>query len=149
MEELFELREHIEQGNYAQALLLVEEMEEMSKEDKINKIYSYAAVLLMHLIKQEAEQRTTRSWDFSIYNSVQYIARTNRRHKAGGVYVPPEDMRDLLKDAYTLALKRASIEAFEGQFTEKQLESKTDPERVRQTAFQYIQEALSVGKKAK
>ncbi len=41
----------------------------MSKEDKIHKIRSYAIILLIHLIKQEAEQRTTRSWDCSIYSA--------------------------------------------------------------------------------
>ena len=51
MEELFELKAYIEQGQYAEALQLIEEMEEMSKDDKINKIYSLAVVLLLHLIK--------------------------------------------------------------------------------------------------
>jgi hypothetical protein len=34
-------------------------MEEMSREDKVNKIYSCPEILLLHLIKQRAEQRTT------------------------------------------------------------------------------------------
>ena len=34
MEELFELRTHIEKGRYAEALVLLGEMEEMSREDK-------------------------------------------------------------------------------------------------------------------
>ncbi|QTA87868.1 hypothetical protein [Desulfonema magnum] len=37
-------------------------------------------------------------------------------------------------------------EAFEGQFTETELESRVDPAQVRQTAFQFIQEALSASK---
>ena len=41
MEELFELRTHIEKGRYAEALVLLGEMEEMSREDKINKIESF------------------------------------------------------------------------------------------------------------
>ena len=69
MEELLLLRELIEQKEYDQALEVVSELEEMSREDKLNKIYSYAVILLIHLIKQDAEKRTTRSWDFSIYNS--------------------------------------------------------------------------------
>ena len=39
----------------------MEELEEMPQEDKLNKLYSCGAVLLVHLIKQQAEQRTTRS----------------------------------------------------------------------------------------
>ena len=88
MEELLELRKCIEEQRYPDALLIIGEMEEMSREDKRNKIYSYAAILLMYLIKKEAEQRTTKSWDFSIYNSVTQIAITNKRRKAGGSLSP-------------------------------------------------------------
>src|SRR5262249_30147781 len=66
MEELYELRAYIESGQYKEALLLLDEMEEMSRDDKINRISSFMEVLLVHLIKQAAEQRTTRSWDVSI-----------------------------------------------------------------------------------
>lgn len=147
MEELLELRKCIEEQRYPDALLLIGELEEMSREDKLNKIYSYAVILLLHLIKQEAEQRSTRSWEFSIMNSVRQIAMTNRRRKAGGVYVPPEEMKELLREAYPLALKRAAMEAFEGQFTDTQLEHKVDQDRVRQKAFQLIQEELAIVKK--
>ena len=45
------LREYIEEKNYEKALELVNHLEEMSKEDKSNKIYSYGVILLLHLIK--------------------------------------------------------------------------------------------------
>ena len=57
MEELWELRKNIEEQRYPEALLLIGELEEMSKDDKLNKIYSYAVILLLHLIKQKAEHR--------------------------------------------------------------------------------------------
>ncbi len=82
MEELITLRKYIEEKDYIKALEIVGELEEMSKEDKLNKIYSYAVILLVHLIKQEAEKRTTRSWDVSINNSVREIKRTNKRRNA-------------------------------------------------------------------
>ncbi len=62
------------------------EMTEMSKDDKLNKIYSFAKILLLHLIKQRAENRTTRSWDLSIKNLVREIQRTNPWSKAKGNY---------------------------------------------------------------
>jgi hypothetical protein len=55
MEELLLLRELIEKQEYDQALEIVSQLEEMSREDKLAKIYSYAVILLLHLIKQEAE----------------------------------------------------------------------------------------------
>mgnify|MGYP001593534565 CR=1 FL=1 len=87
MEELLELRQYIEQQQYTEALDLIAEMEEMSREDKIHKIYSFAEILLLHCIKQAAEQRTTRSWELSMRNAARHIARVNTRRKAGGTYM--------------------------------------------------------------
>jgi|GEM_PF-4793365 len=66
MEELREIRTFLEQGRYAEALALVGEMEEMGREDKINKIAGYLEIPLLHLIGKHAENRTTRTWEFSI-----------------------------------------------------------------------------------
>ena len=60
MEELLELKTLLTCGNITDALVLVEEMTEMSKDDKLNKVYSYSVILLLHLIKQQVEQCTTR-----------------------------------------------------------------------------------------
>jgi len=54
MEELFELRTYIEGGRYADALVLLGEMEEMSREDKINKIAGLARKVDESQIKKEA-----------------------------------------------------------------------------------------------
>ncbi len=51
MDEILQLREFIETQRYQDALLLIGEMEEMAKEDKINKLYNYCVILLIHLIK--------------------------------------------------------------------------------------------------
>ncbi len=40
MEELIELRESIEKHDFVAALKIVDELEEMSVEDKLNKIFS-------------------------------------------------------------------------------------------------------------
>jgi len=126
MEELRTLREYIEQGRYQDALLLVDDLEEMSREDKLNKIYSYAVVLLTHLIKRQAEQRTTRSWEVSMYQAADQIKRINKRRRSGGFYASPEELRQVMEEAFDLALKRASLEAFEGQYTERDLAAQID-----------------------
>lgn len=65
----------IETDNYAlkTAFLRVEELEEMSRDDKFANIRSYAVVLLYHLVKKQAQQRTTKSWEDSIHNCVSII----------------------------------------------------------------------------
>ncbi|MFM6013299.1 MAG: DUF29 family protein [Dolichospermum sp.] len=125
MEELLELKTLLTQGNVPSALALVEEMTEMSKDDKINKISSYAKILLLHLIKQQAEKRTTRSWDLSIENSIDEIQKTNRRRKSGGTYLSSEELREALTDAYRIALA-AAAEAFEGSYSSTELSKMID-----------------------
>ena len=130
MEELLELKAFLLSGNISDALLIVEEMTEMSKDDKLNKIYSFAKILLLHLIKQRAENRTTRSGDLSIKNSVREIQRTNQRRKAKGNYCEPSELRETIEEAYEIALDAAAGEAFEGRYEADALGAMVDREAI-------------------
>ena len=138
MNELQELREKIEKHDYQRALAIVAELEEMSVEDKLNKIYSYMVILLVHLIKREAEARTTSSWDRSIYNSVKYINKTNKRRRSGGNYADDETLAEIIEEAYDHALKEASYEAFEGKLTVAELEKRVDRDKIEARAIDLI-----------
>ncbi|MGA0392389.1 MAG: DUF29 family protein [bacterium] len=137
MEELAELRNYIQSERYAEALLLIDELEEMSQEDKLNKIHSHAIILLLHLIKQHAEQRSSRSWEFSI--AIHQITRINKRRKSGGHYADEALLRESLQEAFPIALKRASLEAFEGKFDELELEAKINKDQILEDAFSLLQ----------
>jgi len=82
MEELYELRRYIEMGDTAAALALLDEMDEMSRDDKVQKIASFMRVLLVHMIKQAAEYRTTKSWEVSATSI--FDNRPFRRHDGRG-----------------------------------------------------------------
>ncbi len=138
MEELLDLKEFILAGDLTAALSLIDELEEMSKEDKINKIYSYCLVLLVHLIKQQAEKRTTHSWEVSIRNAVDGIMRTNKRRKAGGHYLKSQELQELLTEAYPRALDNASLEAFGGIYDRVALGKMIDQSLIIQDALSYL-----------
>jgi hypothetical protein len=138
MEELLELREHLEQQRYTEALDLVAELEEMSRDDKINKIYSFAEILLLHLIKQAAEQRTTRSWELSMRNAARQIARVNKRRKAGGTYLSEADLQEAITEAYEPALEQAALEAFGGSYDDRQLGRMVERALIEQNALELI-----------
>jgi Domain of unknown function DUF29 len=140
MEELLELKTLLHQGNISGALLLIEDLEEMSKSDKLNKIFSYGIILLVHLIKKVAEQRTTRSWETSILNSAKQIQRINQRHKANGTYLTEQELTETLADAYESALRDAALEAFEGTYEAEQLDLTIKREQVLQLAIDLILE---------
>ncbi|MFP4124652.1 DUF29 family protein [Coleofasciculus sp.] len=143
MEELITLKEFIQQGKIPEALELVEELEEMSKSDKLNKIFSYGIILLLHLIKTAAENRTTKSWQVSIFNSVKQIQRTNRRHKAKGTYLTEDELRETLQDAYESALINATIEAFEGIYEAEEIDAMVNREEIIEMAMDLILERQS------
>jgi len=140
MEELLELKAYLEQGRYSEALALIGEMEEMSRDDKINKIRSYMVVLLLHLIKRHAERKTTRSWEVSIKNALSEIHYTNKRRKAAGTYLSEDELRDTLDEAWPMALRRASLEAFEGRYDEIQLDRQIDRAGLLEEALQLLLE---------
>ncbi|MDM8527831.1 DUF29 family protein [Anaerolineales bacterium HSG24] len=139
MEELLELRGYIERQEYPDALSLIEEMEEMSRQDKVNKIRSFMRILLIHLIKQAAEKRTTRSWDLSIENALEQIMLTNQRHKARGSYLYEDELQNLIGRAYPLAIKYAALEAFGGIYEPRQISQMIDRSVIEQKALTLIQ----------
>lgn len=140
MEELLTLKELLVCGDLPAALVLVEEMTEMSKDDKINKIFSYSVILLIHLIKQKVEKRSTRSWDLSIYNSITQIRRANQRRKAKGTYLSKSELSETLADAYNLAIASAALEVFEGRYESQELAQMCDREEILTEAIRLIHE---------
>ncbi len=130
MEELFTLKDLLLKGDISGALIVVEELEEMSRDDKISAISSYGVILLLHLIKQQAEKRTTRSWDLSIKNSARWIQRKNKRRKAGGYYLTPEELRLALEEVYPDAIDKAAIEVEEGRYDTAILEKMVNREEI-------------------
>lgn len=140
MDELLELRTHIEQGHYAEALALIGEMEEMSRDDKINKIESFLCVLLVHLIKQQAESRSTRSWEVSINNALDGVVRANKRRKASGYYLTSADLQEAIEEIYPTSLRQASLEAFEGHYDEAELAARFDSVALKAEALRMVLE---------
>ena len=140
MDELIELRTCIEHGNYAEALVLIGEMEEMSRDDKINKIESFLNIFLVHLIKQQAEQRSTRSWMVSVQNALDGVARVNKRRKAAGHYLTGEELREAIAEIYPTSLRQASLEALEGRYDETELSGRINEETLKAEALRMVLE---------
>ncbi len=130
MEEILELKQMLLKGDIKGSLAIVEELEEMSKKDIIKTIRSYAVILLLHLIKQQAENRTTRSWNVSIRNSILEIQDENKRLKSASFYLSPEELHQVLENAYRLAINKASLEVEEGRYEPEELEHLVNKEEI-------------------
>jgi len=138
MEELLELKALLLKGDIKGSLAILENLEDMSKNGIISTIRSYAVILLLHLIKQQAENRTTRSWDVSIRNSVREIQRQNKRRKAAGYYLSDQELTDTLNDAYLNALDAASLEVEAACYQSEQIEAIIDKNKLISDAFLMI-----------
>jgi len=138
MEEILDLKQLLLKGDIKGSLAIVEELEEMSRKDIIKTIRNYAIILLLHLIKQQAEKRTTRSWDVSIRNSIREIQRENKRRKAGGYYLTPEELLETLEEAYFNAIDQASLEVEEGRYEPEELEKLVNKDEIIDRALSLI-----------
>ncbi|WP_448270202.1 DUF29 family protein [Nostoc sp. DSM 114159] len=138
MEELLTLKDLLVKGDVQGALIIVEELTEMSRNDIIKTIRSDAVILLLHLIKQQAENRTTRSWEVSIRNSVREIQRENKQPKAGGYYLTPEELLEILAEAYLNAIDEASLEVEEARYEVQELEKLVNQKQIINSALALI-----------
>ena len=90
------------------------------------------------MIKQHAEKRSTRSWDTSIFNSVYQVNKVNKRRKSGGYYLAEHEIEDAIKESYTVALKHASLEVFEGMYDDRQLSGMIDSSSIMEEALELV-----------
>ena len=129
MEELLELKDCLSNRQYDRAFAIVEELEAMGRQDKINNLESFLVVLLIHLIKIQVEKRVTRSWKNSMINSLLAIQKRNKLGKkslagarslapcvgAGSHhYIKPQNWDEHIKECQFEAILGAAKEVFEG-----------------------------------
>jgi Domain of unknown function DUF29 len=124
MEELLELEQCLLTSDIEKAIEITQELIEMSKADILRKIESYLKILLIHLIKKEVENRTTKSWNYSIKESSEQIKKLNRRRKASGWYASSQELEEMCQNVFESAIGKASLEIFEGTLNEEEIEEK-------------------------
>lgn len=137
-QELAELRTSILSGRYDEALMLVDELEEMSKKAILQKIESFLVRMLIHLIKNQVEQRLTNSWAASIRDSVLKIQGLNLKDNKTAYYIKQEEWTDNLERAFKDAIYEASVEVSNGIYKPRQLREIVDKTQIMNAANQLI-----------
>ncbi|GAB4532209.1 MAG: hypothetical protein Tsb0014_16450 [Pleurocapsa sp.] len=113
MEEILELKKCLLNQEYDRAFAIVEELETMGRQDKINNLESFLVILLIHLIKIQVEKRVTRSWKNSLSNSLLGIQKRNRLGKKSH-YIKQDEWKEYISDCQFEAVLGAAKEVFEG-----------------------------------
>lgn len=113
MEEILELKDCLLNREYDRAFAIVEDLEAMGRQDKINNLESFLVILLVHLIKIQVEKRVIRSWKNSIINSLLAIQKRNRLGKKSH-YIKLNDWQEHITNCKLEAILAAAKEVFEG-----------------------------------
>ncbi|WP_019508440.1 DUF29 family protein [Pleurocapsa sp. PCC 7319] len=136
MEEILELKNCLLNHQYERAMSIVEELEEMGRQDKINNLESFLIILLIHLIKIQVEKRVTRSWRSSILNSLREIQKRNKLGKKFQ-YIKSNQWDEHFESTYPDAIFKAADEAF-GGIEIKELKSLVNFSLLKRTALELL-----------
>ncbi len=147
LHELSDLRHSIMDGRTHDALLLVEELDGMSRKAIIRAIRSYLVRMLVHLIKYQAERRLTNSWAASIRGSVREIQHLNLQDNKRSYYLRSDEWQEHLEDVWGDALDEASLEAFSGRYDAKELSELIDSKRVLAIAIELLNAVYTIPRK--
>ncbi|MEH2455694.1 hypothetical protein [Nostoc sp.] len=137
-QELIDLRTCIQEGRYADALVIVDQLEGMSKQAILRNIQAYLKILLIHLIKNQVEQRLTNSWVASIRNSLIEIKKLNLKDNKKSYYINLKEWDTYIEDEIEVAVPDASVEVLNGMYNEFQLTEIVDRNQIIQTALKFL-----------
>lgn len=137
-QELIDLRTSILEGRYSDALAIVDELESMSKKEIIRKIKAFLKILLIHLLKNQVEQRLTNSWAASIRNSILEIQELNIKENKTYYYVTSDEWEELIEEVIEKAIADASEEVMNGKYTRSQISEMFNKPQIMQIATQLL-----------
>lgn len=129
-QELIDLRTSILEGRYADALVIIDELEGMSRQAILRNIQSYLLRMLIHLIKNQVEQRLTNSWANSIRSSVREIKKLNLQDNKTSYYIKTDEWESMLDDEFEEAIREASDEVMNGIYSPFQLADLVDKSQI-------------------
>ncbi|MFY7800439.1 MAG: DUF29 family protein [Dolichospermum sp.] len=137
-QELIDLRNSILEQRYTDALAIVDELEGMSKQGILRNIESFLLRLMIHLIKNQVEQRLTNSWAASIESSILEIKKLNLKENKKSYYLNIDEWVEILEDTIELAIRPASLEVMNGKLSRQQISQMLNKPQLILTATELI-----------
>jgi hypothetical protein len=129
-QELIDLRNSILEQRYADALGIVDELEGMGRQAILRNIQSFLVRLMIHLIKNQVEQRLTNSWSNSIRGSIREITKINLQDNKSSYYVKIDEWDLMLEEEFEEAIRDASDEVMNGIYSPFKLVEMVDKEQI-------------------
>ncbi|MBD2484104.1 DUF29 family protein [Planktothrix sp. FACHB-1365] len=130
VQELIDLKTFIIEGRYQDALGIIDELEGMGKQAILRNIESFLTRLMIHLIKNQIEQRLTNSWAASIAGSIVEIRKLNLKDNKTSYYINVGEWQPYLEESLELAIRPASQEVLNGQLSRAKLSTQLNREQL-------------------
>ena len=137
-QELIDLRNSIVEQRYTDALAIVDELEGMSKQAILRNIESFSVRLMIHLIKNQIEQRLINSWAASIESSILEIKKLNLKENKKSYYLNIDEWVEILEDSIESAIRPASLEIMNGKLQRQQISQMLNKSQLILTATELI-----------
>jgi hypothetical protein len=90
--------------------------------------------MLVHLIKNQIEQRLTNSWVASISDSLRQIQKLNLKENKTSYYIKQDEWEPFLEEAIEAAIRPATVEVLDGAYNSFQLSELVDRTEIIMTA---------------
>lgn len=142
-QELLDLKQAIANQDLSRAMAIVNDLEAMSREDKIQKIQSHLAVLLLHLLKMQLEQRLTNAWRASVLNALLQIKRTNRMGNKKTPYIQSEDWQEAIAEVMPEVYVIAATEVLGGVLDDAQVEELANQQKLFSCAISLLNQTYA------
>jgi len=147
IQELEDLKNSILEQRYEDALTLIYELDGMSRQAKINAIESFVIRMLIHIIKNQLEQRLTNYWAASIRGSLIEIKKINLQENKKSYYIKEDQWQEILEETIEIAIRDASIEVLGGAYTSFQLLNMVDRNKIMTIAENLLELTYNYSKK--
>ena len=143
MKEILDLKQELLEGNFSEALRLTTEMETMARQDKINALENFLALLISRLIVIQVMDDIYQSYINDIRNSLIEIQQRNRL--SNSFYVEAEFWQSHYENVvpYSILIAVETTELIEGTNVE-QLKETINYELLRADTFKLIRLTYSL-----
>ena len=143
MREILDLKQELLEGNFPEALRLTTQMKTMARQDKINALENFLALLISRLIVIQVINDIYQSYINDLRNSLIEIQQRNRL--GDSFYLEADDWQPHYENAvsYAILIAVETTELLDGTNVE-QLKQAIDYELLRADTFQLIRTTYSM-----
>jgi hypothetical protein len=136
--ELINIRRAILEKRYTEAITIVDQLERMNNKAILRQIKSFVKILLIHLIKNQIEERLTNTWVAVIRNAILEIQDINLHDNKTSYYINHNEWYEYIDNYIDISIRDASVEVLNGVYNEFQIAQMVDKYQIIELAIKLL-----------